>query len=204
MTNHTTDDVAAESALLDVKFVGPATAAVLSEAGIEAADIESKSISFEALVEAGTNVGVATKIRRHHSLSWNFGGTSGEELETRSGQIRGLQDDEREWVAASSGDWQERTVAPAEASENGEGTAPAETDGSGEAEAAEAAWRDRSKPDPVTEVSGIGTAYAERLAEAGINSVRSLATADPNSVADVLELDAEQVSEWRDRASDLS
>lgn len=204
MTNDSTDDSTAVAALLDVKYVGPATATVLEEAGIEAADIETKSISFEALVEAGTNVGVATKIRRHHSLSWNFGGTSGRELETRSGQIRGLQDDEREWVAASSGDWQERTVSAGEEAESGTDRTPAETDGSGEAAAAEAAWRDRSKPDPVTDVSGIGTAYAERLAEAGINSVRSLATADPESVADVLELDAEQVSDWRERASELT
>lgn len=203
MSDQLIDESAAVVDLLEVKFVGPATATVLADAGVEATEIEEKTVCFEDLVEVGANVGVATKIRREHSLSWNFGGTSGEELETRSGQIRGLQDDERDWVAASSGDWQDRTVSPTEPTD-ADATAAAETDGSGEVAAAEAAWRERSRPDPVTEVSGIGAAYAERLAEAGINSVRSLAAADPESVADVLDFDVEQVAEWRERASDLS
>ena len=173
----------------DVKFVGPATAAVLAEAEIDAADIVEKRVSYDGLVEAGVNNGVATKIRREHSLPWSFEGSEGEDLERRSSQVRGLRDGERAWIAASSGDWKEAD-APSSAS----------ADGSGSASAAEAAWRDRSKPDPVTELPDIDDGRAAKLAEGGITSVRSLATADPERVADVLELDAELVREWCEAA----
>lgn len=190
--NKQTDDEEARTPT-DVKFVGPATAEVLASASFDAAAILDKQVSYEMLVSAGVNPGVASKLRRAHSLAWSFDGTSGENLTKRSAQVRGLQDDERAWVAASTGDWEKERP-----------TTTAEADGSGEAEAAEAAWRKRSEPEPVTEVSDVTEADAEELAKAGITSVRSLATSNPESVADVLGLDVDTVSSWRDEASDLT
>lgn len=175
----------------DVRFVGPATAESLSEADISAGAIPRKEVSYRELVDAGINAGVATKIRREHSLAWSLSGDS-DDLDRRSSQVRGLKDGERAWVAASAGDWE--STEPT--------TDDAEADGSGAAEAAEAAWRERSKPDPVTDVPGITEDDAERLAKAGINSVRSLATSNPETVADVLGLDVETLDEWRTAAGE--
>ena len=87
----------------DLKFVGPATAGVVAAAAFDAADIRAKRVSYDMLVDAGVNPGVAAKLRRWHSLSWSFASGSG--LDRRSEQVRGLQADERAWVAASAGDW---------------------------------------------------------------------------------------------------
>lgn len=191
----------------DVRFIGPATAEKLEAAEIRAAGILRRTVSYRQLVDAGINPGVATKIRREHSLAWSLSGSAGEDLGRRSDQVRGLKDDERAWVAASTGDWESTSTADTTGTDatgdwepTGEGTA--EADGSGEAEAAEAAWRERSSPDPVTEVPGVTEGDAEQLANAGITSVRSLATSNPETVADVLGLDAEKVDEWRAAASE--
>jgi predicted flap endonuclease-1-like 5' DNA nuclease len=214
--------------LTDIHFVGPATAEVLARAEFDATGIPEKTVSYEMLMNAGVNPGVATRLRKKHSLPWSFGGEdeSDDSLETRSEKVRGLQDGERAWVAASSGDWEDEdrestTSATATASatetattggdwtptsadaETGE-SAEATTDGSGAAAAAEEAWRERSKPDPVTDVPGVDDRIAEILANGGITSVRSLATADPEHVADSLELDPRLVAEWRDAARDLA
>lgn len=86
----------------DLKFVGPATAGVVTEAEFDAVDIADKRVSYGTLVGAGVNPGVTATLRRWHSLSWSFDSGSG--LARRSEQVRGLQDGERAWVAASSGD----------------------------------------------------------------------------------------------------
>jgi predicted flap endonuclease-1-like 5' DNA nuclease len=98
-----TDAEGAVAEPTELKFVGPATAEVLAAATFDAADVAAKRVSYRMLVDAGVNPGVAAKIRRCHSLSWSFDSGSG--LDRRSEQVRGLQDDERAWVAASSGDW---------------------------------------------------------------------------------------------------
>ncbi|WP_264780669.1 helix-hairpin-helix domain-containing protein [Haladaptatus sp. T7] len=173
----------------DVKFVGPATAAVIDDASFGVEAIQNRTVSYEMLREAGVNPGVAGRLRREHSLSWSF--ESGNDLTDRSTQVRGLQDEERAWIAASSGDWERETPETAT------------TDGSGEAEAEEAAWRDRSSPDPVTDVPEIDDRLADELAEAGITSVRSLAIANPERVADSLSFDRNRVTKWRDSAHEL-
>jgi len=193
MSDEPRDDIPEDPT--DVRFVGPATAEALASAGITVESILGKAVSYRQLVEAGINPGVATKIRREHSLAWTLSGSTDADLGRRSDQVRGLQDGERAWVAASTGDWES-----AEASAASE----AEADGSGEAEAAEAAWRERSSPDPVTEVPGVTEGDADQLAKAGITSVRSLATSNPETVADVLGLDVEVVEEWRTAASERS
>lgn len=216
----------------DLKFVGPATAEVFDDEDIDPQDVVEKEISYRMLVDAGVNAGVAAKIRRWHSLSWTF--DTGDDLDRRSQQIRGLEDDERDWVAASyagrspeaSADdepaWAARARERAEstdadaaddgvagddefaaeaewvqASESG-----AETDGSGDPVEAESAWQQRSTSPPVTEIDGIGEAYGERLAEAGINTVRSLAVVNPERVADATGIPQGNLEQWREAARD--
>jgi len=205
-----------------VRFIGPSTAAVLEGEGYDATAITDKRVSFQMLVDAGVNPGVAAKIRREHSLSWSF--DSGGDLDRRSTQIRGLGSAEAEWVAASAGDWENDSVAdddsavddePADQADDAWATEPtpwpthdeseavdggaadtATTDGSGDAISAEAAWRARSKPTPVDELETVDAVAADQLAEAGITSVRSLATADAEHVADVLGLSQGVVDGW--------
>lgn len=217
-------------ALLSLKFVGPATADVLADAGVDAEAVASKSVTHADLVEHGVNPGVAARIRREHSLQWSFEG--GEDLDRRAEQVRGLQDDEREWVAASYGE--------DEASADGSGDATAEeaawrdepwrpsVDGDDEADdetAEESAWRDRSWPNggdheptlergerawreqstptPVTALDGVADGDAKLLARAGVTSVRSLATAHVEHVADSLGIPADLVASWKQAARDF-
>jgi len=191
MTDDNRDPV---EALTELRFIGPATAEIIADAEFGAEQFRSKRVSYRMLVEAGANPGVATRIRREHSLPWSITGSSSDDLDKRSDQVRGLQDDERAWVAASTGDWETENAT----------ASGAEADGGGETDVAEAAWRERSRPDPVTDVAGVTEEIADKLANAGINSVRSLATADPESVSDVLGFDEEEVAAWRDAAAELS
>jgi len=229
----------------DLLYVGEATAATMAEAGIAAADVRAKSVSYRQIVDAGVNPGVATKIRREHSLHWSLD-EQGTDLDDRSRTVRGLRDGERDWVAASGidladgtdedsgpdGDWTPRSdgaagddgestltdgdwaptgsVPEASAGPGGDwspsaddgGPTAAETDGSGGAEAAESAWRERSRPDPLTDLASVDEADADRLGEAGVGSVRRLATADPEHVADVLDIEEAVVAEWHAAAVD--
>lgn len=196
-----------------LKWVGPRTAPVLRDAGVTPEDVQSKRVSHAQLVDAGVHPGVAAKIRREHSLSWSFSG--GKDLDRRAQQVRGLQDDERVWVAASYDEWEDADEAAAS------------TDGSGDAVAAEAAWRSStwpgeseaerkrlnetaeeawqsgSAPTPVTDVYGIGEVRAAQLAEAGVMSVRRLATCNVERVADALGESETRVRQWRDAAREL-
>lgn len=242
----------------DLKWIGSATAEAFADAEFSADAVTDKTVSYQMLVDAGVNPGVAAKIRREHSLSWSF--EAGDGLSERSAQVRGLGSDEAAWVeASSSGDWEEAAEAddpaaddeavddeaawvaaageesaagsaddspadpddesaadpagstppttadaaffsdPTEATESG---ASAEADGSGDPAAAEAAWRERSEPTPVTDLVPVDEGAKELLADAGITSVRSLATADPEHVADVLDVDQERVTTWHDAARD--
>ncbi|WP_410764729.1 helix-hairpin-helix domain-containing protein [Haloferax sp. DFSO60] len=247
--------------LEDLKFIGPATSESLEAEGIDVEGIIEGTVSFRDLVQAGVNPGVAAKIRRWHSLSWSF--SSGDDLDRRSSQVRGLDDDERQWIAASSGSWksekkpnsgdwaptgktqteqassparegdwtptggdQQSADAPVQSGdwtptgksggETKDSTSPRTTgdwtpsqqggtsaDGSGDALAAEAAWRERSKPTPLTVLEGVGEEEADMLSEAGVRSVRRLATADPEHIADALLIDEQRVSEWKKQARDV-
>ncbi|WP_435065460.1 DUF7409 domain-containing protein [Halobaculum sp. EA56] len=209
--------------------MGDATAAVLADAPFGAAEIRDRRVSYRMLTDAGVNPGVAARIRREHSLAWSFE-SEGEDLRRRSSQVRGLGDEERAWVAASSGDWQaadadpddDADTGPLEATDHGDGSggqsdddaeaawvaaagdgaASTKTDGSGDPVAAESAWRERSRPVPVEEVAGVTAGDAADLAEAGITSARALAIADPDEVADALDRDADRVAALRDAAAE--
>lgn len=244
-------EVPAVETATDLKFVGPATGEAIDGAGFTAEDIVEKTVSYSMLLDAGVNPGVAAKIRRFHSLSWSFE-TDGD-LNRRSQQVRGLQDDERAWVAESGiGDdtEEEQPTDPAETSRSKEAddeaawvenssqeheesadsdgsndtetdsteeraevadaeaeassTSSATADGSGDPLAAEAAWRERSKPTPLTEVTGIGENYNNQLAEAGVTSIRSLATASPELLSDVTGIPEHKLQKWHEEASRLA
>ncbi|MDR9411048.1 MAG: DUF4332 domain-containing protein [Haloquadratum sp.] len=56
----------------------------------------------------------------------------------------------------------------------------------------------------VTEVSGIGPAYAERLAAAGITTAAELAAADAASLADRIDESEKRVAGWIEAAAELT
>ena len=56
--------------------------------------------------------------------------------------------------------------------------------------------------EPVDTVKGIGPAYAERLRDAGVETVGDLATADPDELAEQVDLSAKRVGRWVDTAND--
>lgn len=244
----------------DLKFVGPATAGAIEAAGFSAQAVADKEVSYRMLLEAGVNPGVAAKIRRHHSLAWSFDNDG--DLDRRSTQVRGLQDEEAAWVADSRvgdreggdaaeaadegtiepqhaetddeadeeaawvADSTDRTDRSTEQTEDAEESTAEEVaadeaawvagstgddteesataDGSGDPLAAEAAWRERSKPTPLTEISGVGESYADQLAEAGVTSIRSLATASPELLSDVTGIDEERLRRWHREASEMA
>jgi hypothetical protein len=251
--NETPADGTETDGLTELQFVGDATASTLEEMDMTVTDVRRKTVSYRQLVDAGVNPGVATKIRREHSLSWTLDG-SGEDLDNRSNTVRGLRDGERSWVAESQSDWQDdaspvqdgdwtpsggedaadrdsaddatvrkgdwqaddadwltdrasdesptRTGDWSPSETEADDAVTAEADGSGAAAAAESAWRERSRPDPVTDLEVVDEDDAELLADAGVTSIRRLATSDPYHVADVLLVDEETVVEWRDAAAD--
>lgn len=51
-------------------------------------------------------------------------------------------------------------------------------------------------------IKGIGPAYAERLANAGIDSVADLAAADVTALAEAVDLSEKRVGRWIERAQD--
>lgn len=200
----------AQEDLTGLKFVGPATAETLAAADIDADDVANRRVSHAQLVDAGVNPGVAAKIRREFSLPWSF--ESGQDLDRRAEQVRGLGDEERAWVAASSGDWEDADAEPASTDGSGSAAAaeaawrdhswPGDDRDEDDAAAAEVAWREGSKPTPTIDLDEVSAADASLLARAGITSVRSLATADPERVADSLEIDEDRVRQWRAAARD--
>ncbi|MFB6120655.1 MAG: helix-hairpin-helix domain-containing protein [Halobacteriaceae archaeon] len=176
----------ADTDLTDLRFVGPATAAALRAAGISSADIEERRVDHESLKDAGVNPGVAARIRREHSLAWSH--TAGGDLSHRAKSVGGLGDAERDWVAASSGDWENHDVD----TERGE-----------DWRSDESTWREESAPNPVTVLDEVSSEDATRLAEAGVTSVRTLAKADAERVARVLGLDPHRVRAWKGAARDF-
>lgn len=96
-----------------------------------------------------------------------------------------------------------------------EGTQPAPADGSPEANAhaaseADAADEDAgSEPedgpaaDPVDSVSGIGPAYAERLADTDIETVGDLADADPAALAEATGISEKRLARLVERAGEM-
>jgi len=93
--------------------------------------------------------------------------------------------------------------AEAEASEEaetaGEGTAATADDPTDGAESDSAA---SASTEPVQSINGIGPAYAERLAEADIETVGELAAADADAVAETTGIATSRVEGWIDQAGE--
>lgn len=70
-----------------------------------------------------------------------------------------------------------------------EDTAAAETDSSGSQD-----------DEPVDVIKGIGPAYADRLEDAGVETVGNLATADADELAEEADISATRIQGWIDRA----
>lgn len=94
-----------------------------------------------------------------------------------------------------------------------EGTEPAPVDGSPEANThaaseAEAADEDAESADDgpaadsVDSVDGIGPAYAERLADAGVETVGDLADADPAALAEATDISEKRLTRLVERAQE--
>lgn len=115
-------DEAAES-LTDLRFVGQATADALREQGLDARAIRKKRVSYEMLLDAGVNPGIATQLRREYSLPWSRERTHGANLRRRSAQVRTLQDEERAWIDASTEGWENPEADAEGVTTNGSGTA---------------------------------------------------------------------------------
>jgi polyhydroxyalkanoate synthase len=60
---------------------------------------------------------------------------------------------------------------------------------------------DESDGEDLTTVSGIGSTYADRLRETGIETTAALAAADPESVAEAAEVSESRAIEWIDQVS---
>ena len=93
----------------------------------------------------------------------------------------------------------EEAEADAEAETNAEAKAGAETEADSEAEPAADV---EDADEPVDTVKGIGPAYADRLRDAGVETVGDLAAADPEDLADQVDLSAKRVGRWVDSAND--
>lgn len=95
---------------------------------------------------------------------------------------------------------------PDEMAEEAEATTVTDHAGTEEsaAEPAEAAGPVPTEPeggeDPVDSVSGIGSAYAKRLNEAGVESVADLLSADAAELADETGISEKRVRGWQDAA----
>ncbi|WP_394348628.1 hypothetical protein [Halovivax sp.] len=162
-------------------------AATLEDAGIDPAGVVEKDYSYRMLLDDGLEESVADRLRRRFSLPWSFDADG--DLDRRSATVAGLGDAEREWIAASAGeDWQGFEAARERSSTIGRD---------------EPDERPYPKPTPVTAVTGVSRANADRLAEAGVGSAERLATIHAGEVASVLDLNVLHVRTWRHNAREL-
>ncbi|GAB6879021.1 hypothetical protein JCM17823_12950 [Halorubrum gandharaense] len=90
-------------------------------------------------------------------------------------------------------DEEEASVDPTEAAEPAEAAGP-------DSEDTEVAGDDATSVDSI---KGIGPAYAERLADIGIDTVGDLAGADPAEVAEGTSVGEKRAARWIDRAKEF-
>ena len=92
------------------------------------------------------------------------------------------------------------TSSAASAADTDDAGAPSTSDEVNEATDVEEATDIEGSTDPVTELNGIGPAYAERLSGQDIETVGELAVADPDAVAAETDLGATRVANWVEQA----
>lgn len=108
----------------------------------------------------------------------------------------------------STGDEDEtREIAPEE--DDGSEVEETASAGDGESEGEETTPEagDEAEPDDgegvtLTDIQGIGSAYADRLEKAGIADVDALAAADPENLAERANISTKRIQRWIDRATD--
>jgi predicted flap endonuclease-1-like 5' DNA nuclease len=100
-------------------------------------------------------------------------------------------------VASTDSDGSDGSVADGTETddETGDGEADEKSGGETDDEAGE-------NGPSVEEIRGIGPAYADRLAAAGVETVAQLAAADAEQVAETTDLSPKRLRTWIDRASD--
>jgi predicted flap endonuclease-1-like 5' DNA nuclease len=97
-------------------------------------------------------------------------------------------------AAASTGSMTEEPPEPDAAAEPAEAAGP--TSGADSLDPGD-------DSESVENVSGIGPAYADRLSEAGIETVDQLLAADPEELAADTDLSAKRIGRWQERAEEL-
>lgn len=95
-------------------------------------------------------------------------------------------------VDADAGVDETQTEEGAETDEGAEAEPQTDTETASEAETIDS--------EPVNVIKGVGATYAERLGEAGIETVDELAAADPEAVADETNISAKRIERWVGRA----
>lgn len=90
----------------------------------------------------------------------------------------------------------EPTESPEEAAEPAEATGPTEENAAPTAEKA----GESVEPVPVDDIKGIGPAYSDRLADAGVMTVSDLAAADAAELAEETDIAEKRIQGWIDRA----
>ncbi|MFP9191847.1 helix-hairpin-helix domain-containing protein [Natronosalvus vescus] len=99
-------------------------------------------------------------------------------------------------ASSSTGSMTDVPDEPAEAVEPAEAAGPTTEDAVPETEKRP----DESAGEPVTVIKGIGPAYADRLAEAGIETVADLAAGDADELEGTTDISATRIQGWIDRA----
>lgn len=102
-------------------------------------------------------------------------------------------------ASASTDSMTDPSTAADEATEPAEAAGPTEDDAAPEAEKAGDA--ETASGEPVDSIKGIGPAYADRLAAAGVETVSDLAVADADELAEQTDISATRIQGWIDRAS---
>ncbi|WP_222920372.1 hypothetical protein [Natrinema sp. SYSU A 869] len=167
--------------------IEPGERDVLEAVDIDPDTIADKVYSYRMLLDEGVDEPIADTLRRRYSLPWSF--ESEGDLDRRSNEVRGLGDAEREWIAVSDDeDWQTFEY---------DHSAPIALEREPPSE------RPYPRPTSVTAVAGVGPNDADALAEAGVRSVKRLATIDAMTVANALELNVLHVRTWRHNAREL-
>jgi predicted flap endonuclease-1-like 5' DNA nuclease len=93
--------------------------------------------------------------------------------------------------------------APADTPVDGAGAAePAEAESEDETTAEHGTVADEGTAESPDVIKGIGPAYADRLSEAGVDSVADLAAADADDLAGAIGLSPKRVGRWIERARD--
>jgi hypothetical protein len=171
------DGVADGDSGVSLGGVSTETAEALEDAGIEAADVTEKRVSYMDIVEAGVDKDAAAEVRRTYSLTWSS--QMGDGLEDRAEEMGGLQAGERDWVALSASDWEELGVPEYD---------PVERE-------TVDFWADHERPTSVRTV--VDDWVADKLSDGGITSVRQLAWVDAAALAGALDVGVMQARTWR-------